>query len=54
VLVRNPALADHLLSLVVDRSLPPVTSWADPHHQERLNAVFGRADHYKGVATPRR
>jgi CobQ-like glutamine amidotransferase family enzyme len=47
VLVRNPALADHLLGLVVGRSLPAVTSWADPLHRERLNAVLDRADHDK-------
>jgi CobQ-like glutamine amidotransferase family enzyme len=40
VLARNPGLADHLLTLVVGHSLPPVTSWADRLHQERLNAVL--------------
>jgi CobQ-like glutamine amidotransferase family enzyme len=40
VLARNPALADHLLTLVVGHSLPPVASWADRLHQERLNAVL--------------
>ncbi|MCW2948097.1 MAG: CobB/CobQ domain protein glutamine amidotransferase [Actinoallomurus sp.] len=46
VLARNPALADHLLTLAVGHSLPPVASWADRLHQERLNAVLGRADHH--------
>jgi CobQ-like glutamine amidotransferase family enzyme len=54
VLVRNPALADYLLGLVVGRSLPAVTSWADPLHQERLNALLGRAEHEKAGTTPRR
>jgi hypothetical protein len=40
VLARNPALADHLLTLAVGHSLPPVASWADRLHQERLNAVL--------------
>jgi CobQ-like glutamine amidotransferase family enzyme len=47
VLVRNPALADHLLTLALGHSLPPVASWADRLHQERLNAVLGRADHHR-------
>jgi CobQ-like glutamine amidotransferase family enzyme len=41
VLARNPALADHLLTLVVDRSLPPVASWADRLHHEHLRTVLG-------------
>jgi lipid II isoglutaminyl synthase (glutamine-hydrolysing) len=41
VLVRNPALADHLLTMVVGHPLPPVHSWADRLYQERLRHVLG-------------